>query len=39
MAERRATPRGTPDRRVNRAASEAMPQRDNQVDDLKNELH
>jgi hypothetical protein len=39
MAERRATPRGTPDRRVNGAGSAAMQQHDNQLDDSKKDLH
>jgi hypothetical protein len=39
IAERRATPRETPDRRVNQAGSAAMRQDDNQRDDSKKDLH
>lgn len=39
MADRRATPRGTPDRRMNGAAGAAMPQQDKQLDDPNKDLH
>jgi hypothetical protein len=39
MADRRATPRGTPDRRMSSAAGAAMPRQAKPVDDQTKDLH
>jgi hypothetical protein len=39
MTDRRATPRGTPDRRMIGAAGAAVAQQDKQLDDSHKDLH